>query len=181
MPRAKVEFSKYDLQYAMIGSFKKNYPDYLYDFKCIYHNLLDFFGDNCTDQINEIRSRTQVLDSLNIVPTENNRTYIITNYDSVVFTMVNMDNAVIDNLIDVYDIPVIHYLNEEQPEKLFGGYVSSLYIFKEDKMCLKRRISPVLLAKLMAVFKNENLVNYQGARDSYYGKPRRESKKSLGM
>lgn len=177
MPRAKYVHSEYALQYNMIGYFKSKYPDFLFDFKYIYKDLIDFF-DNSSIPVNQIKSKSEILESIKISPNLTNRTYIVTNYDDVVFAAVNMDCSVVDNLIDVFSWS--SFLSENTPEQILGSYLSTLYIFKGDKMCLNARISPFKVAQLMAVFKTENIVNFQGARDDYYAAPRRKHKKSLG-
>lgn len=177
MPRHKPVESKYGLQYAGIGYFKIEYPDYLYDFKMIYRDLLNYFdGFEC---VKLLQPKYDMLCKLNIKPALANRAYIVTNFDSVVFAMVNMDEAVIDNLIDVYDRTSM--LFDNAPDKVMTSYISTLYIFKDDKMYTNTQISPFKVAQLVSVFKKENLVNYEGARDDYYANPRRKHKKSLAQ
>lgn len=174
MPRYGFKESKYSLLYDSIGYFKIEYEDYIYDFKHIYKDLSEFFSDTAYEK--HFKDKYAILSKVNIKPTLSNRMYIITNFDRPVFTMVNMDESVIDHLIDTYKF--LTFMSENIPQKVFASYISSLYIFKNDKMCLKERISPCKVAELVSVFKKENLVNYEGARDDYYAKPRREYKKS---
>lgn len=177
MPRYKSVESKYVLQYAQIGYFKIEYPDYLYDFKLIYQDLINYFdGFEC---VKLFQPKYDMLCKLNIKPALTNRTYIVTNFDDVVFAMVNMDEAVIDNLIDVYDRTSM--LFDNAPDKVMTSYISTLYIFKGEKMYTNTQISPFKMAQLISVFKGSNLVNFSGARDDYYAKPRRERKKSLAQ
>jgi len=171
MPRAKFVESKYTLQYAMIGYFKKEYPDYLYDFTLIYQDIINFFGEMSFD-VSEIKAKYQQLSKIKLKPELPNRTYIVTNYGSPVLAAVNMDECVVDNLINTYKL--LSLMSETKPEKILGSYISTLYVFKNDKMCLHNEISPFKVAQFMAAFKSENLVNFEGVRDSLYGEPRRE-------
>lgn len=177
MPRYKFVESKYFMQYNEIGYFKIEYPDFLYDFKLIYQDLINYFKDfNCVELF---QPKYDMLCKLNIKPALSNRTYIVTNFDHVVFAMVDMDEAVIDNLIDLYDRTSM--LFDNAPDKVMTSYISTLYIFKGDKMHTNTQISPFKMAQLISVFKKENLINYEGARDDYYAKPRREHKKLLAQ
>ncbi len=177
MPRYGFVKSKYVLQYAQIGYFKVEYPDYLYDFKLIYQDLINYFeGFEC---VKILQPKYDMLSKLNIKPSLSNRIYIVTNFDSVVFTMVNMDEAVVDNLIEEFE--PLHPFFENTPDRLMTSYISTLYIFKGEKMFTKTPISPFRVAELISVFKNENLVNFSGARDHYYAKPRRDRKKSIAQ
>ena len=177
MPRHGFKESKYTLQYAEIGYFKTEYPDYLYDFKLIYQDLMNYFeGFEC---VKMLQPKYDMLSKLHIKPVLSNRTYIVTNIDHVVLAMVNMDEAVIDNFIESFQSPFS--LFEDSPDKVMTSYISTLYIFKGDEMCVKTSISPFRVAEFVSVFKNENLVNFSGARDSYYAKPRRQRKKSLAQ
>ena len=63
-----------------------------------------------------------------------------------------------------------------RPEIINMSYISTIYLFKNDELVQLHNINPFKLAQFMAVFKNENIVNYQGARDTYYAKPRRDAK-----
>lgn len=175
MPRSKPIESKYSLQYAEIGCFKTEYPDYLFDFKLIYRDVMDCMKD-FEEAVTAIKPKYEMLTKLNIKPALSNRTYIVTSYDSPILAMVDMDESVVDNLIQEYEHS---YLFEDVPERILGSYISTLYVFKGDKMYLNTRISPFKVAVLTSVFRSENLINYQGWRDELYAKPRRESKKLL--
>ncbi len=48
-----------------------------------------------------------------------------------------------------------------------------------EEMIQVHSLNTFQLAQFMAVFKNENIVNYQGARDCWYAAPRRNAKKKL--
>ena len=177
MPRYSPVRSKYILQYSQIGYFKVEYPDYLYDFKLIYQDLINYFdGFEC---VKIIQPKYDMLSKINIKPSLSNRVYIITNFDSVIFTMVNMDEAVVDNLIERFEPS--HLFFENAPDRLMTSYISTLYIFKGEKMFTKTPKYPFSVAELISVFKNENLVNFSGARDAYYAKPRRDHKKLLAQ
>lgn len=174
MPRSKFVDSQYTLQYAEIGYFKEQYPDYLFDFKLIYQDLMNDLIDFKEAEA-EVKLKYEILNKLKVKPTLSNRVYIITSYDSPVLAMVNMDESVVDNLIKEYQYS---FCFEDVPERIMGSYISTLYIFKGEKMCLNTHISPFKVAMFTSVFKAENLVNYQGWRDTLYAKPRRERKKS---
>lgn len=179
MPRSKPDISKLSLLYNQLGYFKVEYPDFIFDFHMIYKDLIEYFSNTPfkdSSKYSEIKEKMALTKRANVKPQLDNRFYIITSYDCPVLAVVNMDNAVIDNFIENYRQS--SFLTMDTPESVFGAYISSLYVFKSDKMVLNSRISPYQMAKFMAAFKNENIVNYQGVRDSLYAEPRRKAKRN---
>lgn len=180
MPRSKFVPSKYTLLYSQLGYFKVEYPDFIFDFHMIYEDIIKFFSETNFkdyDEYTQIKAKSELTKRANIKPQLENRFYIITSYDEPVLAVVNMDNAVVQNLVETYDPS--SFLLSDFPKALSGSYISTLYVFKGSEMLINTRISPFQMAHLMAAFKNENLVNYQGVRDSLYGEPRRRQKRKL--
>lgn len=176
MPRAKYdENNPYNLLFSEIGWFKVNYTDFLYDFRFIYQDVLDFFGDKIVPYDEDIKERLNVISKANVKPSLKNRFYIITDICEVVLAVVDIDEAVFDNLVETF-----RFLDEYQPfkpESVNLSFISTMYLFKGEKLVQLHSLSPRKLAQFMAVFKNENIVNYQGARDDWYAKPRRTAKR----
>lgn len=89
----------------------------------------------------------------------------MTNIYDVVLAVVDLDDAVFDNIVDTFD-----FLSSLDacilPEKMNMCYVTNMYLFKGDKLVSTHSVTTRKLAEFLMVFKNENIVNYQGARDS---------------
>ena len=160
--------------FGEIGCFKKEYPDFVYDYSLICKDLADYFGSEC-DYTQKLLDKAELTEMTRIKPQLDNRFYIVTNYDDIVLAVVNMDEAVIDNFLKSFKY---YWFSDDAPERVMCSYISSLYVFRGEKMVLKQRISPFTVAQLIAAFKAENLVDFRGVRDSFYGAPRRR-KKSL--
>lgn len=168
MPRAKYEPSPYSLIYNEIGYFKKEFPDYLCDFKLIYKDLIKYYRKTCP-AYSEIQNKMSLLENISEKVTHSNRIYILTEYASVVLAVVDFDEYAVNNLANIYQL-----LDDFSSYDDTSEYNSRLYVFKGKKMLVHTNLSTYQLAQFMAVFKTENLVNYQGARDELYGRPRRE-------
>ncbi|MBQ8515609.1 MAG: hypothetical protein IJ496_09450 [Ruminococcus sp.] len=178
MPRAKYDATNpYNLLFHVVGYFKVNYTDFLYDFRFIYKEILDFYGDDLNTCPNDIQKKLDTVCKANVKPSFKNRVYIVTDTCEPVFAAVNMDDAVFDNMVETFA-----FLEDMGasfiPDKMLLSYAITMYLFKGDSLCKIHSLSPRKLAEFMAVFKNENIVNYQGARDSWYGEPRRRAKKA---
>ncbi len=169
MPRAKYVPNPYSLTYDEIGYFKNEYPDFLCDFKTIYKDLAKYYGKSCP-AYSEIQSKISMLQDIKEKAAHSNRIYIVTQYTSVVLAVVDFDEYAVNNLVNTYhlleDLGAVADCSNE--------YNSRLYVFKGSKMLVCSNLSTFKLAQFMAVFKKENLVDYQGARDEFYGKPRRK-------
>lgn len=178
MPRAKYdENNPYNLLFFKIGCFKVNYTDFLYDFRFIYQDILDFYGDKISPYDKDIEERLKIISKANVKPAFKNRFYIITNIGEVVLAVVDIDEPIFDNLVMTFKICQAFKEDDPfSPEVINMSYVSTIYLFEGNELVQMNNISPFELAKFMAVFKNENIVNYQGARDDYYAKPRRDAK-----
>lgn len=177
MSRAKYdENNPYNLLFAKIGWFKVNYTDFLYDFRFIYQDILDFYGDKISPYNEDIEERLKVISKANVKPAFKNRFYITTNIGEVVLAVVDIDESVFNNL--AMSFKLFSALEEDpfQPEIINMSYISTIYFFEGDELIQFHTLSPYKLAQFMMVFKNENIVNYQGARDTYYAKPRRYAK-----
>lgn len=176
MPRAKYdETNPYNYLFTGIGFFKVNYADFLYDFRYIYKDILDFFGDSISFCEEKIKKRLDIILKANVKPTLKNRFYIVTNICDVVLAVVDMDDDVFDNLIQTFEIEDEY--NAFSPDVINACYITNMYLFKDNKLVKIHPITSYRMAQFMAVFKNENIVNYQGARDYWYAKPRREAKR----
>lgn len=178
MPRAKYDDKNpYNLLFHEIGYFKVNYTDFLYDFRFIYKDILDFYGDSLQSYANDIKMKLKAVQKAKVKHSFKNRTYIITDICEPVLAVVDLDEAVFNHLVDT-----LFFLEEMGsslvPDKLYLGHAITMYLFKDESLCKVHSLSPRKLAEFMAVFKNENVVNYQSARDSWYGEPRRRAKKA---
>ena len=179
MPRSKLTTNQYSLLYSKIGYFKTEYPDFIYDFSLIYKSLLEIYLGTEFEKLSFFSNTKEKMISLqktHFKPHFDNRFYIVTAYDSPVLAVVNMDEPVIDNIIDTYN--TLSFINDDCPERIPGSYFCTLFVFKGNEMVLKSFISPYKMAHFMAAFKNENLINYQGVRDSLYAAPRRRFKRN---
>lgn len=176
MPRAKYDSSSpYNFAVSSIGCFKKSIPDFIYDFNIIYPKLYNFFASAGyeTEAVKSF-SAYEIIKNVKAKPEHGNRIYIVTGMNNPVLAVVDMDCAVVDNLIDSFDF--LSDFEEYTPEACLLSYYSTLYVFVGNELKLEHNLSPFKVAQLMAVFKNENFVSYVGARDSYYGAPRRKAK-----
>ena len=177
MPRAKYDDTNpYNLLFHEVGYFKVNYTDFLYDFRFIYKDILDFYGDSLQSYAKNIQMKLDTVCKANVKPSFKNRIYIITDICNPVLAIVDMDDAVFDNMADRFSFFEDMGLSLT-PDKMLLSYAITMYLFKGDSLCKVHSLTPRKLAEFMAVFKNENIVNYQGARDSWYGEPRRRAKK----
>ncbi len=158
--------------FGEIGCFKKEYPDFVYDYGLICKDLADYFGSEF-DYTEKLLDKAELMEKTQIKPQLDNRFYIVTYYDDIVLAVVNMDEAVIDNFLKTFKY---YWISDDAPERIMGSYVSSLYVFRGENMVLKQRISPFTVAQLIAAFKTENLVDFRGVRDAFYGAPRRRKK-----
>ncbi|MCC8069030.1 MAG: hypothetical protein LIO71_04685 [Ruminococcus sp.] len=176
MPRAKYdENNPYNILFFKIGYFKTNYPDFLYDFRYIYQEILNFYGDMIEPIKQEIEEKLEIISQANVKPSFKNRFYIVTGIDRVVLAVVDIDEAVFDNLVETFDF--LSDYDEFTPDKVNGSLINDMYLFKGNKLVKVHSLTSFKLAEFMAVFKNENIVNYQGARDEWYAKPRRKAKR----
>lgn len=93
--------------------------------------------------------------------------------DYVPLVLADMDEYVVANLF--------HTLTRYNEEKTIPDYVytrpdelNTVFIFQDDKLICQENITAAFLARFMAVFHNENLVDFSGPRYSWYGQPRRD-------
>jgi hypothetical protein len=176
MPRAKYDFNNpYNLLFNEIGCFKTNYTDFLFDFRYIYRDILNYFGDYLKDYAPTIRKRLDTISNVNVQPMCKNRCYIVTDIDHVVFAAVDQDEAVFDNLVNTYFM-LEDLIIGNIPDRVNMSYVTEMYLFKNDKLLKVKYLSTLQLAQFMAAFHKENIVNYQGCREDWYAKPRRYAK-----
>lgn len=177
MPRAKYDCSNpYNLLFWEIGLFKTNYTDFLYDFRYIYKNIIDYFGDYLEERANEIQSKIDIISNVNVEPKCKNRCYIITDIDHVVFAAVDQDEAVFDNLVNTFFL-LDDLCRGNIPERVNMSYVTEMYLFRGKELCKVQYLSTLQLAQFMAAFHKENIIDFQGCRDDWYAKPRREAKR----
>lgn len=179
MPRFKHVFTEeHALLYIQIAAVKGYYPDLLLDAKTIYEMQLQRLGGwMLSDDFWELKQRLQELSKLKLKPQHSTRVYIVTEGDYFSFVMLGMDECVVKNLRETYEVlndfpsadNYVH-LNEISPY-----YRSALYIFIENEVS-RYELSAEQLATLMVVFRNENLVDFSGARYNYYGRPRRSQR-----
>nr|WP_319487265.1 hypothetical protein [uncultured Caproiciproducens sp.] len=174
MPRAKFDSNQeHILQMFDVANLKSYSTDLLYDAKIIYKTQLQKYREwFLKDDLKRTEDRIKALESMKIVPINKTRVYIVSCDTFICFAMYNMDECVVDNLCDVFDLVGIS-LNEAELVK--PNFRSTLFVFKGKNLLLSEEISTTQLAKLMAIFYKENLVNYSGARYDYYGKPRRDT------
>lgn len=175
MSRAKYDESNpYNLLIWKIGYFKINYSDFLYDFRYIYKDILDYFGNSIVPYDKKVKELLDIVSTANVKPSFKNRIYIITDIYEVVLAVVDIDEDVFDNLVNTFDF--WEGLDPLRPEKIILTYATTMYLFKGEELVKIHSLNTMKLAEFMAVFKNENIVNYQGARDTWYAEPRRKAK-----
>lgn len=178
MPRSKSSLpDEHGLLYVDIANLKNYCSDLLLDAKTIYATQLQKLGGWMTpDHVATMEERLQELSTLKFDPQHTTRVYIVTEADFFRLVMFGMDDCVVDYLDYKYGMPgdldlssanTYQYVDEIHPY-----YRSALYIFIGDKVS-RYELSAGQLATLMAVFHNENLVDFSGTRDRFYGEPRR--------
>ena len=100
----------------------------------------------------------------------------MTEADFFRLVMFGMEECVVEYLDCKYGIPdgldISNADNYQYVDEIHPYYRSALYIFIGDKVS-RYELSTGQLATLMAVFRNENLVDFSGSRDRFYGAPRR--------
>lgn len=92
----------------------------------------------------------------------------------MVFAVIDVDDCIVDNIIGTFNF--LSNFQESKPKACFMSYYSSLYVFKGNKLELEYDLAPYKMAQLLLAFKQENIVDFSGVRDHYYGEPRRKSK-----
>lgn len=174
MPRAKFDSNQeHILQMFDVANLKSYSTDLLYDAKIIYKTQLQKYREwFLKDDLEHTENQIKLLESIKIVPINKMRVYIVSCDTSICFAMYNMDECVVDNLCNVFDLVGTSL---DEAELVNPNFRSTLFVFKEKELVLSEEISTTQLATLMAVFHKENLVNYSGARYDYYGKPRRDA------
>jgi hypothetical protein len=174
MPRAKFDSNQeHILQMARIANLKSYSTDLLYDAKIIYKEQLQKYREwFFEDDLKHIEDKIKALESIKIVPINKSRVYIVSCDTFICFAMYNMDECVVDNLCNVFNLAGIPLDETELVKPVFR---STLFVFKGKELLLSEEISTTQLAKLMAIFHKENLVNYSGIRYDFYGKPRRDT------
>lgn len=173
MPRHSLpENEPYLLDMVDIAYLKTYSTDLLYDFKIVYREFLNQFSEylSLKDQL-EMERHIQKLSALKFKPLAKTRVYIITGSLYVCLALFGMDECVVDNLAYTYDL-----CNSDVPNPGNPPFTSVLYIFKGNDLVSSNYLSAAQMAKLMAVFHKENLVDFSGARYDLYGKPRRAEK-----
>jgi hypothetical protein len=170
MPRAKPDHTQaHFLEMIDIANLKSYSTDLLFDFSVIYPIRLKKCGEwLMDDDFESLKKIIEKLSKFHVKPMIKSRVYIVTEDIHVCFAMYNMDECVIDQLEYIYGQCGISY-----PEDYCPSFLATLYIFRDNQLTFSTDISVNQLVKIMAVFHKENLVNYSGARDDLYAKPRR--------
>lgn len=176
MPRAKSSLpEEHGLLYADIAYLKRYSPDLLADAKVIYKEQLQRFEPWMLP--GHLAKHKHILAELRSVKVKREfktRVYIVSGVDSFKLVMFGMDECVIEHLAATYDLVEADPI--EVVEATHPYFRSALFIFKDSKLVGRYELTSGQLSTLMAVFNKENLINYSGARDDYYGKPRRFSR-----
>lgn len=170
MPRISPDYNQpYAHDIAFRAHIKKNIPDVLPDLKHIYELQLKRFYDFLyPDTVESLEEQIEYLSSLKVPLTTQNRIYIVTNLNYIPFVLVNMDDAVVQNLINLYNIQDI-----KSPADINPSFISTLFIFSGKDLLYRSDIYPHDVAQLTAVFNKENLYNFSSTRYDLYGRPRR--------
>ncbi len=170
MPRATININEpFAFEVANVAYLKKNVQDVLYDYKIMFNIQLNRFKDFLNDYDHyTIFKDLEFLKSQNVQPIHKNRVYIVTNLDYVPFMLVDMDEPVVDNLIGRFHVNSPHWLTPD--------FISTLFIFKNENLVYSSDLTPNDVAKLTAVFKKENITEFNGHRYDLYAKPRRKNK-----
>lgn len=171
MPRYKFDRTKkYAFEIAQTVHTKVNYEDIIFDLNIIYPLQLKRFKDFLLDD-SSFYEKMNMVENLPAKITNKCRAYIFSAVYQANLVMMPIDESVFDNLCYVYDL-----VQADVPEYVNPNYISTLFLFKDKDLVGNYDITASQLATLMAVFKNENLVNYSGARYDFYGKPRKNNK-----
>lgn len=172
MPRCKFDRTKkFAYQILITSKSKEMHEDIIHDLKIIYPKQIKRFSNwlPCNDSVYEHFS---LIKELNAETTLKYRAYIVSSVDMINLIMMPIDESVFKNLQDKYE-----FISESTPKWVSPDYISTLFLFSGKRLLGGYDITANQLATLMAVFKKENLVDFSGARDDYYAKPRREYKK----
>lgn len=178
MPRSKSSLpDENGLLYVDIANLKRYCSDLLMDAKTIYAAQLQKLGTwMMPELVAKIENRMQELSNLEFTLQYKTRVYIVTEADFFRLVMFGMEECVVEYLDCKYGIPdgldISNADNYQYVDEIHPYYRSALYIFIGDKVS-RYELSTGQLATLMAVFRNENLVDFSGSRDRFYGAPRR--------
>lgn len=176
MPRAKSSPPEelWEL-YRSIAYLKRYSPDLLADAKVIYGEQLQRFEAwMFPDHLAELKHTLAELRPVNVKREFKTRVYIVSGVDSFGLVMFGMDECVTEHLAATHNLVKAEPI--EVVETTPPYFRSALFIFNDSKLVGRYELTSNQLSTLMAVFNKENLINYSGARDDYYGKPRRLSR-----
>lgn len=174
MPRSKWPSGQENLLLMVkIATLKSYSTDLLSDAKYIYNELLTKYGRWIDSEAEKkINSICKELSHLQMNPVLENRVYIVCGFDFIRLYMQNLDPSVVEHLQYVYDL----CNSDWEYVDCAPVFLSSIFIFQKGQAPFWRELSAGQTATLMAVFHKENLVDFAGARDDFYGKPRREAR-----
>lgn len=172
MPRHTIDFDdSYSLELASVAYLKSPIYDCIPDAQTMFRiQLARFNNDANIGQLRHLAQKLTDIQHVQLKPIHKNRVYVMTNISYIPFLIVDMDEAVIEHMCFVLE------LSTECSDFLPPEHVSTVFIFQDKQLVLQKDIAPYMLAKLMAVFYKENLINFSGARYDWYGKPRRNAK-----
>lgn len=175
MPRSKLPLDQENLLLMMgIAALKSYSTDILADVQYIYNELLAKYGSWAEPETEQkMRAISRSAAQIRMKPVLENRVYIVCGFKFICLYMQNLDPCVVEHLQYVYDLcnSDLEYVD------CAPAFLSSIFIFQKGQAPFWCELSSGQMATLMAVFHKENLVDFAGARDDFYGKPRREAKR----
>lgn len=166
LPRSKSFFP------AELATLKENAEDIIFDFVIIANTILKTYqGYLNFYEAEELESKLELCK--NLCPNKlqyKNRIYITSDINFISLMMVNVDDAVKENIIYTCDTEDDHC--DSDVERI---YTPCIWVFENNRLLKNKSLSSKIAIELCSVFYKENLVNYgSGFRDFWYAKPRKE-------
>lgn len=172
MSRPNIDFTlPYAVQVFSTANLKKYVPEVLHNIEfALEEQFKRFSSIMLKDDLEKLSLDLSALKNIPIQSSDKSSVIICTNFTYIPFVIWDMDMRVINDMVETFEICSNEY--EVYPPT----YISTIYIFQSHSLLLKTDIAPHILAQLMAVFKSENLISFDGAREDWYIKPRRSKK-----
>lgn len=109
---------------------------------------------------------------------EKTRVYVLTSSCRFLLTLYDMDKSVVEEMILDREVSEEYISRPYAVMDLSPDYdlSTTLFAFNSNGLASCNDLSANELANLLVGFRQENLVNYRGVRDTLYGKPRRSTR-----
>lgn len=157
---------------AELATLKENAEDIIFDYKIIADTLLKLFqGYLSIYEVEELNKN--ICNCKKLRPKQlqyKNRIYITSDLDFISLMMVNVDEAVKENIIYTCETEDDHC--DSDVERI---YAPCIWVFENKHLLKSKSLSSKIAIELCSVFYKENLVNYgSGFRDFWYAEPRKK-------